>query len=800
MLGYFSQLAIQGILKKRKRSILIFLVLLITFSCTFVVLSIVSSISKTNEEYRLNTYGEWAFAVLPANGQEAWVEQQSFVEGMGKVSCYGITHTGWGDIGIGTVDDQFLELGRIVLENGCFPTTETEIAMEADALSALGYDYTLGQDISLVIDVSLFSNASAPGENETLPCYVKKAFKLCGVIREFSNIWAISGQNEQQLLVSAFITPTAAKQLFAEAEISSGSAAPYTQLFLDVSQDNRAAASGFLSGKNNSQPQRIFFENKAAYPESTPSDSPDLLYTLLMGIASLAAVFSVFFMQIKDSYHTLAVWRSVGMSKKQLAILLTLETLFLAIPAILLGVLLGGGLTYLSLRLLVYSGSAPIQVSIPTKSLFIIALLWVVCTELCRLLLFFIVVHAQLTGGFQFGGAKSKRFSQLTKFAVFLLTAVFGATVFFTRLESIVPLYLTQYWGLCPSYTIYSNGKTVREHEKRLIEHIPGISRVDGIVEAPVTISFPGVEEINTWLYAIDEKGWTETFDFGSQEEAFHDGAIVFLSFMGDANSIPTDGMITLRFMENDVCVIEKSTYVLAKILSTDIMNRGLAHLYDPCAIICSEKFLKDALSQMEIGQSWDKYAAGDNFGYGRVYAYADLNSGFLSTDITLAEFCTENNLLLDNRRQEFLSKEQENMQTLIFLFSAGGCIAFVSLLLMCNLLQMEAEQEQKSFAIMRAIGMSRHRLRLRVFRQSFVRSFAAILTGALAYWVYAIASHMKDGAGVMQAWVDATHGLSYYSYTTQKLVLLFVICVIVPFAVSLFVKVLALKEGCESK
>ena len=48
-----------------------------------------------------------------------------------------------------------------------------------------GYDYTLGQDISLVIDVSLFPNASAPGENETLPCYVKKTFKVCGVIREF---------------------------------------------------------------------------------------------------------------------------------------------------------------------------------------------------------------------------------------------------------------------------------------------------------------------------------------------------------------------------------------------------------------------------------------------------------------------------------------------------------------------------------------------------------------------------------------------------------------------------------------
>ena len=93
-------------------------------------------------------------------------------------------------------------------------------------------------------------------------------------------------------------------------------------------------------------------------------------------------------------------------------------------------------------------------------------------------------------------------------------------------------------------------------------------------------------------------------------------------------------------------------------------MNRGLAHVYEQYTVICSEQFLKDVLAQMEPGQHWDRYIAGDEFGYNRVYACADLNSGYLSTDITLAEFCSKNGLLLDNRRQEFLSPDLTRSST----------------------------------------------------------------------------------------------------------------------------------------
>lgn len=805
MLGYFSQLALQGISRKKRSSVLSFLVLLISFTFTIVVMSIVGSISSTNEEYRLNTYGEWAFAMLPANGQESWAEHQDFVESIGKATCYGTMHTGHGDIGVGTVDAQFLQMGRIALEDGRLPSRDSEIAMEADALSALGTNYTLGQEITLYIDVPV--TASAGIEQEKAVCYIAETFTLCGVIREFSNLWAIPAQNEQQLLVSAFITPAAAEQLTADAQAScdTGTITSYSQLFLGIAEENQDAAWSLFSGKSVSMRQNAFFRNTAAYPDSTQSESPDTLYIALMAITSLVAVFSVFFLQMKDSFHTYATCRSIGMTKKQLSMLLSIETLFLVVPAVLLGTALGAGLTFLSLRLLMYSGSAPIQVSIPMKPLIIAILLWVVCTVLCRLVLFFIASHAPLTGEFQIGGHTSKKLHRLTGFAISVIVVLFGASAFFTRMQCIAPMYRFQYWTLFPSYTVYSssNGRnTVSERDKRLIEHVPGLGRVDGIGESPVYIAFPGLEETEVWLYSVDEEGWTETFDFGRDKEAFHNGDLVLLTLIDDGVShpLPPDGVVELRFKSGDDCVLAKSTPVSTQIISTDIMNRGLAHVYEQYTVICSEQFLKDVLAQMEPGQHWDRYIAGDEFGYNRVYACADLNSGYLSTDITLAEFCSKNGLLLDNRRQEFLSRQQENLQTLIMLLSAGGCIAAISLLLMVNLMQLEAEREKRSYAILRAIGMSKRQLWLRILRQSFLRSLFAILFGALGYGVFAVLRQMQDGKDMAQAWPDVIYTFSYYGYTLPKLFIFGAICVFTPFVISFLTKIWGVKEGRERK
>ena len=89
MLRNLLTLALQGTLRKKRSSVLIFSVLLISFSFAIVALSLVGSISTTNAEFRLNAYGEWYFAI--PSGKEAdvnWVQNQPWIESAGTAVNY----------------------------------------------------------------------------------------------------------------------------------------------------------------------------------------------------------------------------------------------------------------------------------------------------------------------------------------------------------------------------------------------------------------------------------------------------------------------------------------------------------------------------------------------------------------------------------------------------------------------------------------------------------------------------------------------------------------------------------------
>ena len=816
---YFLQLAVSRIFHKKKSSILSFLVFLTSFSFIIVALSIVGSISKTNTEYRLNTYGEGSFAILPADGLETMVENHEQIEEVGKAVCYGMLQTARGPIGIGTIDDNFLHLGRIALEDGHFPETETETAIEASTLSALGYDYTLGQEI-IVYLAQKSQGQSVGAAEEPLPP-VAETFTLCGVIREFSSLWCAGGRNEQQILVSAFVTPEAAESVAESAGFD-----PSLQLFLEVPEESRENVKKRLT----SDPLLVqnVFENITAYPDLKQTAASDSLYIYLIAAVSLVAVFSVFFLQMRDSYHSYAVCRSIGMTKKQLALLLALETLILVLPAVILGTLLGGALIFLALRLLMYSGSAPIQMDIPASTLAVVIFLWVVCAIICRLVLFFATSRAQLTGAFQLSHIRSVKVHRIAKCAIFFLTALFGTTLLFTGLGSLEPLHTIQYYSISPAYTIWAGGGAfVPKGKTDLIKQIPGISFVDGFVESPVAISFSGMDEISAWLYCLDESGWDETFDFGNDREAFHNGNVVLLTFMENRlpDILPLDGNVTLhflldefldktspgiylqqyenedltlRFQSDEGCIMEKTTPVSIRMIPDSVNNRLLAYIWGPYSIICSEKFLEDALIHMETGQQWDGYIAGNEFGYTRVYVGADLNSGYLSTDITVAEFCSENDFLLDNRRQEFLSHQQEGLQELIFLLSTGGCILIISLLLLCNILHLEAVQEKKTFTILRMIGMSKRKMRLRILCQSAETCFLATVLGLLSYVCYTALRIIFSGEDIVL--FLARPDVAWNLVTLPQVILFLSICVIVPLTCFLIAKLRAMKKEDDLK
>lgn len=784
-------LAIEGTLRKRKSSILVFLVLLITFSFAIVSLSLVGSIGQTNAQFRLNTYGQWYFAIPSGEAEDAaWLRGQTWITNLGSAQSYGTLQLPSGQAGFGTLDEALTEIGRLALDSGSFPKQDNEIAMEADVLNALGYDYTLGQEVTLSIGV--------PYNDQTIP--VERTYVLCGVLHEYSNLWVLNRNADNRLLVSAVVTESAAESVLNAARecITTPSdrllVDSVPQYFLEVDQENRETARETINNYLASTRMGDFgdkqvCENTAAYPGTEAKDYNNF-YVYIIAVITLAAVLCVSVMQLPKDSHRFTVLRSIGMTKHQLALLITEETLLLSVPAVLAGIPCGAGLTWLALRLMLYSGSVPIQVAIPYEALGAVILLWLAAVMVSRMALFLVAVHTPLTGRMQLQSGKSRWIRRLRSVLIVLLAVAFGVTVIFTAMESLMPAYLREYWGLCPSYTIWKDS-VVSTAETDLIRQIPGISRVDGFGEMKINLSYPGLEERTVWIYAIDEEGWRESLDFDDCREDFQAGNMVLLCFpaLSEEEYLLPEDTVTLRVRNNaGDCIAESETAACVRRIPENTMNRGLFAFWEPYTVFCSESYLKQLLDSMEPGQQWDKYIAGGTFGYDRVYVAADLNSDYLSTDVSMTEFCKKNGLTLDNRRQEFQARVQENVQTLILLYSSGICISLVVLLILTSALSLETEQEKVRYGILRAIGMSQRQMRWQVYRKAFARSFTAVLAGWVVYGGYEVVRSLGDD-GMKQAVFDVLNTLKYNGFGWTDILTVSAVCLVIPFILSLAAK-----------
>ena len=735
MLRNLLTLALQGTLRKKRSSVLIFSVLLISFSFAIVALSLVGSISKTNAEFRLNAYGEWYYAI--PSGKEAdgnWVQNQPWIESAGTAVNYATIGTQSGVIAFGTVDQALIDLGRIRIEAGKFPTEDHEIALEADALSALGYDYTLGQEITVWLKF--------PYKDKEIT--IQRSYTLCGVIGEYSNLWVLNRNPDQRLLVSAIVTPNAAESALAEVKQcisipeNRDLVVPAWQYFLEVSEDNRADARNALGAYLG---LHQVSENTAAYPGGEAVEYDDV-YIYMVAAVTMIAVLCVYMLQMPAEIRSFSILRSIGITKRQMALLLIAETLILSLPAAALGIPCGAALTRLGLRLMLYSGSVDIQVSIPYDALAAVIGLWVAAVLAARFIMFVVTVHIPTTGRLAQG--KQRRIHALRSALILVLVSAFGAVTIYTGMESLNPAHDRTYWSLCPAYTIWED-HTVSVAKTDLICQVPGVQRIDGFGEMSVGLSFDGSDEQTVWLYAIDETGWKESLNFKGIEEAFRNGNTVLLCFPEESEEdyILPQGEVMLRVYRSDGTILtQKQTAVTIAKIPEDAYNRALYAFYEPYTIFCSERFLQEILSSMEPGEIWDKYIAGEEFGYDRVYVGVDLNSDYLSTDIAIADLCKELGLTFDNRRQEFGARVQENVQTLILLYSSGLCIGLVVLLILSSTLVLEAEQEQFRYRILRSIGMSMRQMCRRIFAKALLRSLAAVTVG---WGVYILLGTEKD-------------------------------------------------------
>ena len=316
-------LAFHGMLGRKKQTSLLLLLLTLVFS--FLTAAVIYSVSSAQvlQDTRCELYGAWQYLrlsdiaadaaqaqnTLPASAQVSTVIQNGIVLGADD----GVAG------GIGTVDDTFAQLGRIVPISGDFPTQSDEIAMTTTLLDALGCSYDVGQTVTLKVAANDYDPLAGSG------AVMEKAYTLCGVLPAYDVYWNLNGN----LTVSGIVTePLVLDGQKFQTFYYLNAAAPVT-----ASTDPALVA------------------NEYAYPqEDTVSSS--LRFLLVAAIlVSFFAVAQYFLIVLHKRVHTINTFLTLGAKNRDLRLMCLWEALFAGLAAVAAGFALGCGAAAIGLGL-----------------------------------------------------------------------------------------------------------------------------------------------------------------------------------------------------------------------------------------------------------------------------------------------------------------------------------------------------------------------------------------------------------------------------------------------------------------
>ena len=316
-------LAFHGMLGRKKQTSLLLLLLTLVFS--FLTAAVIYSVSSAQalQDTRCELYGKWQYLrlsdtaadaaqaqnTLPASAQVSTVIQNGIVLGADD----GVAG------GIGTVDDTFAQLGRIVPISGNFPMQPGEIAMTTTLLDALGCSYDVGQTVTLKVAANDYDPLAGSG------AVIEKAYTLCGVLPAYDVYWNLNGN----LTVSGIVAePLALEGQKLQTFYYLNAAAPVT-----ASTDPALVA------------------NEYAYPqEDTVSSS--LRFLLVAAIlVSFFAVAQYFLIVLHKRVHTINTFLTLGAKNRDLRLMCLWEALFAGIAAVAAGFALGCGAAAIGLGL-----------------------------------------------------------------------------------------------------------------------------------------------------------------------------------------------------------------------------------------------------------------------------------------------------------------------------------------------------------------------------------------------------------------------------------------------------------------
>ena len=594
MNGELFRLAVQGLRRKKRSSLLLFLVLCFSFAFAIITLSVNGSTAATNAAFRLDSFGAWDGAILNGTAEEEdflrnedWLEELAVVPQAGYLATVdpvfgeplGIS------TGIGVWTEEFCAMGRLELQEGRFPEAEDEIVVEPSILSARGYDYELGQEITLPV-------VFYAGDELV---QVWRSYTLCGVLRSYTEVWELDYYGDDSApaayLDGAFVSEAGAETLWAEAEEAVRKRSALAQgSGQEVTLGERTVYYFFTVKPDQMTTMRL---QVTLHQRSAGADSPGVtlnggsweaseesdyhaLYTALIVAVTLLAILCVYAVQLQRQVRQLALFRSLGATRWQLGRILLYETLCLCVPAMLLGAAAGWLGTWAVLRLLMFAGGTSVQVVIPWQLVIPLLLVWTLAVFGVRLFILCLALREPLTGRVAMGGRKARRYRRLRAHLVSLLSTLLGVVVLFAGVELIRHTSWLDYCAAQPSYEIsmprnYSfpyrpetTPSMITEERLAQFLEIPGITKTDARLTLLALPDFEGIEEISrfnedernldysrnrelepwvcgemgVYVYALPEENWADYLDLealGVDIDAFRAGEQVVLSFPADA-------------------------------------------------------------------------------------------------------------------------------------------------------------------------------------------------------------------------------------------------------------------------
>lgn len=338
---------------QKKRGVLIVTVLSLSFACLMLSLCLVGSIHATIEESCMDIYGIWKVADLSSTEEEKTsYEENPLISEIGTVQIVG---TIVDDIGnaltkLGSIDKEYYDISSVELEAGVWPSNEQEIVLEADVLSALGYNQELGQEI-------IIKYVTEAGD------YSEVIYHLSGVISEYTDIWEATEWG----LAGAVIQAT------------DSSVVENIQYFL-ASDETISDVMLSIESKDS------VVSNILAYDISA-REIDYQIYTAIILLITIVGVMICYILEINLERKSLILFRIIGGTKKQLMCVMLVKTFVYTIVSMVVGGILGCLLTYVMVDRILPVIFYVYRFEVPILLVIAFALVWNVCIYATKIII-----------------------------------------------------------------------------------------------------------------------------------------------------------------------------------------------------------------------------------------------------------------------------------------------------------------------------------------------------------------------------------------------------------------------------